>query len=182
MQIQEDPNPKSGIAFCMNCVGWHPDEMPTILDAYKKMRNPQKDVWSQHQKFEKKRLSVYKNKSCALCGRSYDENGELDTSWKITAQRVKQELIDAGLFGVDDEKVDLIVARCRKSVEFLFMNRMHLLAVSKQEHANGNPDAFDKMLRFTFSGALAFIITHAQAARASKNQGLSPENIKGPVS
>jgi hypothetical protein len=67
---------------------------------------------------------------------------------------VKEELQRAGLFGVDDKKVELVVAKCRKSVEFLFQNRFSI-----------NPRCWDQ---FTFSGCLATIITHAQIARRSR--------------
>lgn len=170
-----------GIPFCINCVGWHPDQLPTIIDAWRRMKDPQKDAFGQHKLFEEKRLSLYRNKSCALCGRSYDDNGELDTTWKITAKRVKQEFDNAGVFGVADKQIEIVVARCRKAVEFLIKHRMYLFAVCRKLELQGDPDAYEKMTRYTFAGTLAFIITHAQEARKSKVTGSNPANIKGTV-
>lgn len=162
MGIQLDNNESGGIPFCMNCVGWHPDQLPDIHAAMKKMQNGNKDALAQHMAFDKKRLTVYKNKSCALCGRSYKADGNLDESWEITAKRVKEELDHAGVFGVADNKVKLVVAKCRKAVEVLFANRPALLA---NAHKTGD---WMPMQKLTFSGQLAFIITVAQEERRKK--------------
>ena len=160
---------KLGIPWCMNCVGWHPDKIPGLVDYAMKVDRPQTDVMVQLKQFDKwETRKHYKNKSCMICGRSYGEDGELDKTWDMTARRVKEELQRVGLYGVDDSKVNLIVARCRKSTEFLIKNRF------------GIP--IDKWERFTFSGCLALIITHALEARKSKvGGGLSVDNIKGTV-
>lgn len=163
MELSEE---KLGISHCVNCVGMHPDRIPGLKDFALKVTAPQKDAWMQITKMKDWEVRKhYANKSCMLCGRTYDENGNLDKTWKRTAKRVHEELQRAGIFGVDDKKIELIVARCRKSVQFLIKNRFQI-----------NPAKWE---RFTFAGNLALIITHAQEARVSKNQGLTPENIKG---
>lgn len=163
---------KLGIPFCMNCVGWHPDQLPDLHDAIRRAHNSQKDALAQHVAFDKKRLHVYKNKSCALCGRSYKADGNLDDTWEITAKRVKGEFDNAGVFGLGDEKVKLVVAKCRKAVEILFKNRPQLLA-----HAKKTGD-WMPMQRLTFSGQLTFIITVAQMERAKKVSG---QQIRGSL-
>lgn len=160
-QIKEE---KFGIPWCMNCVGWHPDKIPNIVDYAMKIDRPQTEAMMQLKKFNDwETRKHYKNKSCMICGRTYDEDGELDKTWEMTAKRVHEELQRVGIYGVDEAKVKLIVARCRKSTEFLIKNRF------------GIP--IDKWERFTFSGCLALIITHAIEARKSKS-GLSVDNIR----
>lgn len=160
--ITEVKEEKLGIGWCLNCVGYHPEHMPDMRDFAKRLTNPQKDAWHQHATFLDK-AAQYRNKSCALCGRSYDHDGKLDETWSITAKRVKEELQRAGIFGTDDKKVELVVARCRKSVQFLFENRFKI-----------NPKEWEK---FTFAGTLALIITHAIESRSTRNIA----DIKGPV-
>jgi len=155
---------KFGIDWCVNCVGWHPDHVPGFQDYHTRMKDPQKDAFVILAKYKDK-LDLYRNKSCVLCGRTYDHKGDLDQTWKLTAKRVKMELQNAGIFGTDDKKVELVVARCRKSVEFLFKNRFHI-----------NPKYWE---RFTFAGCLVTIITHAQVARNSKLG--TEDQFKGPV-
>lgn len=157
---------KFGIPWCISCVGLHPDRIPNLVDYALKIDKPQVDVMLQLKKFNSPEIRKhYKNKSCMICGRTYDENGELDKTWQITAKRVKEELERVGLYGVDDAKVKLIVVRCRKSSTFLIENRF------------GIP--IDKWERFTFSGCLALIITHAIEARKSKRStGLSVDDIQ----
>jgi len=164
MELSLGPDKKEGIPWCLNCVGQHPDYMPDFNDFYKRTVNPQKDAWTKVIQYREK-AHLYRNKSCAICGRTYNKHGELDQTWKMTAKRVKQELEFAGIYGVDDRKVELVVARCRKSVEFLFANRFQL-----------NPRHWDK---FTFAGTLATIITHAQTARNSKLG--TEDQFEGPV-
>lgn len=156
-----------GVPFCMNCVGWHPDQLPTMVDAVKKFQNPQKDVWAQQQAFDQKRLTLYANKSCSLCGRTYKENGELDTSWEMTAKRVHDEFAAVGI-QLDDPKVKHIVAKCRKAVQFLFENRLKLMNIAIEENKAGNPNAMMNIQKWTFSGHLAFIMTHAIEAKKLK--------------
>ena len=64
-----------------------------------------------------------------------------------------------------EEIVKRIESNYEPVINFLFENRMNI-----------DPTKWE---RFTFSGNLALIITHAQEARISKNTGLTPENIKG---
>lgn len=165
MELSEE---KLGIAWCLQCCGYHPDKIPGLKEFAMKVTSPQTDAFMQIAKMKDWEVRKhYQNKSCMLCGRTYDESGELDKTWKRTAKRVHEELQRAGIFGADDKKVELIVARCRKSVEFLFKHRFNI-----------NPTKWE---RFSFAGCLALIITHAQEARISKNQGLTPENIRGTI-
>ena len=144
----------NGLLHCVNCVGLHPDEPFTKRELYNKIMHREKDLASKLMRYKKIKTILYANKSCAMCGRSYDQNGDFDESWKITAKRVKQELDNAGLFGVPDEKVNEVVASCRKAFIFLMNNKKGMTP--------------EQMERFTFNGRLALIITHAQEARKSK--------------
>jgi len=154
-----------GIPWCINCCGLHPDHIPNIMDYASKMTNPQRDAIRQIAALKKPEIiNLYREKSCMLCGRTYDKAGELDETWKASAKRVKEEFDRAGIFGVDDKKIELVVARCRKSVMFLFENRFNI-----------NPLVWEK---FTFAGCLALIITHSQEARKGK---LGTGDLKGPV-
>jgi len=157
---------KAGIAWCIYCSSYHPDEFPTKYEMYKRMMYPNKMVLRQLKRLDKK-LHLYRNKSCSLCGRSYDFSGELDESWKITARRVKQEFDYAGIYGVSDRSVDLVVSQCRKSVQTLFEQIPNL-----QYKIRGTGDFTEKDLEFftslTFSGQLALIISGAQEGRKMK--------------
>ena len=155
---------KLGISWCLNCVGFHPDEFPTFKDFHNKMLNPQKDAWTRSASMKYK-LGVYRNKSCAMCGRSYDNNGALDETWVLTAKRVREELIRSGIFNVDDKQVEMVVAQCRKSFTYLLENRFKI-----------NPKHWERM---NFSGALTVIITSAQKARKTRLAAVN--DIKGPV-
>jgi hypothetical protein len=90
----------------------------------------------------------------------------------LTAERVKKEFDNAGIYGVNDKFIDWTVARCRRSVTKLFELRPQILALCKQQ---GNFDALERM---TFAGTLAMIITHAEEARKTKI-GFDPTKIKG---
>ena len=92
----------TAINGCINCTGYHPNQIPTIHDFQRRMCNPAKDAWIQLAS-QKNFAHLYKNKSCSLCGRTYDENGDLDVSWKMTARRVKEEFRNAGI-NLDDDK------------------------------------------------------------------------------
>jgi len=144
-----------GILCCINCVGMHPDEPITSMEIMARIKDPQKTVMKQLAKFEVKRLSgLYNHKSCMLCGRTYDANGNLDVTWELTAQRVKIEFEAAGVHGVDDAMIKQVVASCIKSWKMLWGNR-----------GTVKPEDAEKM---TFCGRLALIITHAQEARHKK--------------
>jgi len=160
-----------GVACCFGCCGLHPDEAVDIYLMAQKMVSPERAAWKQAATFEKKK-HLYRNKSCMICGRTYDKNGDLDETWKLTAERVKKEFDNAGVYGVSDKHIEWVVARCRRSVTELFKLRPQIIALCKQ---NGNWDAMERM---TFAGTLAMIITHAQESRKSK-VGFQPENIKG---
>lgn len=156
---------EGGIPFCFCCVGWHPDEMPTVRDAMARAHNPNRDAWFQAQQFEKKRLTVYAHKSCATCGTTFKPDGTPDDTWDLTARRVKQEFDNAGLFAVDDQKIKLVVAKCRKAVEVLFKNRPVFVANALQK---GDWLSMEKM---TFAGQLSYIIVVAQEERRRRNGG-----------
>lgn len=146
---------KWGIPCCVNCIGMHPDEPITAIEIKHRLVNPQKVVAAKLMSFEKKRLAMYANKSCMLCGRSYGSDGNCDETWKMTAKRVHMEFQAVGIIGVSDKDIDRVVATCRKSWLLLWQNRGTIRPV----------DA-DKM---TFCGRLALIITHALEAREKKN-------------
>lgn len=173
-RIELEANSASGIAGCVNCTGIHPDKILTIRDCWNRMTAPQKEALMVQAQFEQKR-HLYMNKSCSICGRTYDASGNLDESWKMTARRVAEEMQHAGIFGLDEKKIEWIVAQCRKNVETLFKNRMQLVAFAR-ETGDWGP-----MERMTFSGTLAVIITNAQAARASKNGTLDRSALKGKL-
>lgn len=151
------------IPWCVNCVGMNPGDAPSLLDFFERLHNPQRAVFRKHVQHQKV-LHEYRNKSCMMCGRSYDANGEVDETWQITARRVKEELSNAGLFGVDDAQVEAIVAKCRKSFLTLLQNRF---AIPKE-----------RWQYLTFSGCLTYIITVAQETKR-KHNGLP--DYHGPV-
>ena len=147
---------ESGILCCINCIGIHPDEPITLATAISRIKSPQKVVANQLFKFEKKReAGLYNDKSCMLCGRTYDRNGNHDESWELTAQRVAEEFRNAGVDGVSDSDIRKVVASCIKSWKLLWRNR-----------ATIKPADAEMM---TFVGRLTLIITHAQDARIKKN-------------
>lgn len=158
---------KAGIGWCVNCVGFHPDEELTIQKAMMKATNIQKDAWIQHNAMKTKK-DIYAHKSCMLCGRTYNSEGVSDETFELTAKRVKQEFDNAGVFGVPDEKVKLVVADCRKSVQKLLAIRPRLVAMIHHGDAQSRQLAFDTIDRMTFSGRLAMIITAAQEGRRQK--------------
>ena len=147
-------NKEEAILCCVNCIGVHPDEPITMATAMSRIKAPQQVVHAQLMKYEKKK-NLYKNKSCMLCGRTYDKDGNLDETWTLTAKRVKQEFDHAGIDGVDDAMVEQVVASCIKSWKLLWKNRGTI-----------KPADAEKM---TFAGRLALIITHAQDAREKRN-------------
>jgi len=154
---------KGGIPWCINCVGFHPSDAPSLADFWVRLHNPQRAAMQkmvQHRKV----MDDYRNKSCMLCGRTYDSAGVVDDTYKMTAHRVKQELDHAGLFGVDEKQVEAIVAKCRKSFKFLLENR--------------NSIPREKWEYLTFSGCLSYIITVAQETRRTKNE---VPDFHGPV-
>ena len=144
-----------GILCCINCIGVHPDETITNATITKRLHHPQKVVAIQKMKFEQKRKDgLYTNKSCMLCGRTYDKEGYLDESWELTKKRVQEEFDNAGVPGVSDEDLNKVVASCAKSWRYLWKNRAHI-----------PPQQMEMM---TFVGRLTFIISHAQEAREQK--------------
>lgn len=151
-QVKEE---KWGIPCCVNCVGLHPDEPITMVEAMNRIHNPQKVVAAKLMTFEQKRLSLYANKSCMLCGTTYDRNGNSDETFQLTAERVAIEFRNMGIHGVNDADIKKVVATCRKSWVLLWKNR-----------ATIKPADAEKM---TFAGRLALIITHAMEAREKRN-------------
>lgn len=146
-----------GILCCINCIGIHPDEPIKKLDIMNRLHKPQRVVANQLMRFEAKRkLGVYNNKSCMLCGRTYSPEGNLDESWELTKARVKEEFEHAGVDGVSDEDLNKVVASCAKSWRLLWRNRKTI-----------NPEDAEMM---TFVGRLTLIITHAQEAREKRNE------------
>lgn len=148
---------KHGIPWCINCVGFHPSDAPSLVDFHERLHNPNRAVMRKHAQHAKL-IGEYKDKSCMLCGRSYDANGVLDETFKITAKRVREEFINAGLFGIDDKKIEQVVAQCRKSFTVLLANRFRIPR--------------ERWQYLTFSGQLAYIITVAQETRKTKIEGM----------
>ena len=146
---------KGGITYCINCVGLHPDQVVTRDLIRQRLIDPAQNVLHQTAILNLKKY-LYVNKSCSMCGRTYDNQGEFDASWKLTAKRVKQEFDNAGIHGVDDKQVDQVVAKCRKSINFLIGNKKHIPK--------------NKWEMLTFSGQLVLIITTAQETRSEKVQ------------
>lgn len=149
---------KGGINMCINCVGLHPDQQITKDFLRQRMANPQRSVVSQLNVLDSRKY-LYVNKSCVLCGRTYDKEGELDDTWNLTAKRVKQEFDSAGITGVSDKNVELTVAKCRKSFNYLIQNRRYIPIKQWQ--------------LLTFSGQLTMIITAAQEARSGNKKLLN---------
>lgn len=155
-----------GIPWCLYCTGYHPDEKPTFKDLLERMVSPQRVLLRQTIRFEKKK-SFYRDKCCSLCGQAYDSNGLPDLTWNLTARYVKLELDYAGVSGVGDDKVKLIVAQCRKAVGELFKHSHILQGIvfHKKNVAKEEIDFFD---RLTFSGQLNLIISAALDGRQMK--------------
>lgn len=154
-QAAKTQKQSAGILCCMNCVGMHPDEPITMFEVVNRIKNPSRAVAAKLMSFEKKKKTLYANKSCMLCGRTYDNNGDLDETWELTARRVKQEFDHAGISGVTDSNIKQVVASCFKSWKTLWANRGTITAQDAE--------------KMTFAGRLALIITHAQEARQKKN-------------
>jgi len=147
-------NSDYGILCCINCIGIHPDETITMGTVMSRLHSPIKAAHHQFMKFKKKK-EFYKNKSYMLCGRTYDANGDLDETWRLTAERVAIEFDEAGVRGVNEAYINQVVASCIKSWKILWKNRGTI-----------KPADAEKM---TFCGRLALIITHAQEARHKRN-------------
>jgi len=148
-------NRDNGILCCVNCIGMHPDEPITMMTIATRLVIPEEVVAKQLMAFKNKK-GLYKNKSCMLCGRTYDDNGDLDETWELTAKRVKMEFDNAGVHGVDDAYIKQVVASCIKSWKLLWRNRATIT----------RPEQMEQM---TFTGRMVLIITHAQMAREKKN-------------
>ena len=160
VQISEEK--KYGVPWCVNCVGLHPNQTINRAEIAGRLLSPQKLIWARTTNVPALQ-PLYSDMSCMLCGRTYDHAGNLDETWKLTAKRVREEFQRAGVFGIEDRKIELVVAQCRKTFLFLYKNRMKL--------------SLPHWERMTFAGCLANIITHAQEARKRK---VNPD-FKGPI-
>lgn len=140
-----------GILSCINCIGIHPDESVNRKTIVARIHQPQKVVALQLMKYEEKRKEgIYNNKSCLLCGRTYDDEGRLDESWELTRERVKQEFENGGVPGLSEEQLNKIVAKCVQAWRYLWEHRASI----KPEHAE----------LMTFVGRMDYIMCHAQEA------------------
>ena len=148
----------SGLRHCLHCVGMHPDQKVTRTEIRFRLTDMAKLMILKHRQMAEK-ADLYKNKSCILCGRTYDENGKCDETWKLTAHRVKQEFDHAGIYGVDDRDIEKVVAKCRKAFITLMDNK-ELIPLDKWE-------------MMTFQGQLALTIAAAQDACIGKLRGMS---------
>lgn len=172
-------NRSIGIPWCLNCVGYHPDELPTKHDLAMRLINPQKTLMSQATTFKNK-SHVYRNRACAFCGRVYNPEGtwfDTDKDWDRTARLVNAELSAAGIIGVDESKTKLIVAECRRAVGQLMKSIPQFQAIvrsGKRIH----PDDLHLFETLTFSGRLALIITGAQEGRNLRLAGHNTGKIQ----
>lgn len=171
---------KMGIPWCINCLGLHPEDEFTVADLTQRLYSPQKRALRkmiEHTKL----FNSYVDKSCMMCGRTYDEKGhweDNDKYWGLTARRVKEEFNSAGVFGIDDKKIEAVVAECRKSCTTLFRNR-HLVAHGiRQYKATGDASALQRYDRMTFAGCLAHLITIAQSVRKKKMDIIGNSAVK----
>jgi len=164
--VKEVDSRETGILSCINCIGIHPDEIITQATIMHRLHQPQKVVAIQKMKFEQKRkLGIYNDKSCMLCGRTYTSEGHLDESWELTKERVKAAYEDAGVTGLKDEEYNQIVARCVKSWRYLWKHRAKI----KTEEAE----------MMTFKGRLTYILCHIQEAmEKGKKKILDKELVK----
>ena len=146
-----------GIEKCMLCIGLHPGEIITKTIQAKRMLNSQEYIkdrlmdLAETESGRAKRVKLYKNKMCNLCGQAYNNTGYPDETWDLTARQIKLEFDSIGIFGVSDQHIKLVVADCRKSWIRLWSHR-HLYTPAQQE-------------RMTFVGRLAVIITSAQETK-----------------
>ena len=155
-----DDHQKMGIPWCLHCVGYHPDDIPTHKDLIMRSMNPQREIWRKQQQFAQKKF-LYMNRVCILCGRAYDYNGKLDETYKLTAKIIKMEFEDAGLHGVDDKWIDATIAQCRKAFLTLIRYRKDI-----------DPHLWKSL---TFAGQLDIIINQALDTKDKK------KSIKGSV-
>lgn len=165
----------AGVAWCINCCSYHPDEFPTRKDMFERMAAPQQVVARQLKRLGGK-MKMYANKSCSLCGRTYKSDGELDQTWELTAKRVKLELDYAGVLGVSDSSIKEIVAQCRKSVNKLFELIPQLQYQITVQGKNSEKDLMP-FVQMTFSGQLALIITAAQDSRSMRLANSSSKKL-----
>jgi hypothetical protein len=122
-------------------------------EVLNRLLNPSRHTFTKNIQFEKKRLKDYVNKSCMLCGRSYKDDGNLDETFEITARRVAEEFSSEG-FNLNAEQVKLVVALCRKRALYLIAYRAKMTR--------------EEMESYSFAGALAMLITIAQASNTQK--------------
>lgn len=163
METQQQDE-KFGIPHCVFCIGFHPDDRPTSQDLMERVMNPQKVVIKKYSQL-KSRMHLYKNKSCELCGTSFFADGGIDESFKITAGRVYQEFVRAGIFGLSDKTTELVVAFGRMKFQFLLANKNYI----------------DRKYWpiFTFSGVIAKWITYGQEyGRGEMEQQVKKEFTK----
>ena len=127
-----------GISQCMLCISLHPGEIVTKVVRAKRMFNSQEYVkdklmsLAETKDGRERRVKLYKNKMCNLCGQAYNNTGHPDESWVLTARQLKIEFDSVGIFGVSDTNINLVVADCRKSWIKLWAHR-HMITPAQQE-------------------------------------------------
>ena len=141
-------NEESALRYCVNCIGMHPDEEVDSKEVINRLEHPQKLVALKKMSFEAKKLEHYAGKFCTLCGRSYDVNGDLDETWKLTAKEVSNSFQELGIKGFTNEQCNRLVANCLAVWKFLWKNRA---TIAPQHQAI-----------MTFSGRLNYIICKLQ--------------------
>lgn len=163
-EVKEIDSRETGILCCINCIGMHPDEPVTAATIKGRLHHPQKVVAIQKMKYEEKRkLGLYDNKSCMLCGRTYDGEGYLDESWELTKERVKAAYEDAGVVGLSSEDYNKIVARCAKSWRFLWKHRAKITTEQAET--------------MTFVGRMTYILCCIQEAQELGSEKILDEGL-----
>lgn len=143
------------LRYCVNCIGMHPDEEVDSKEVINRLEHPQKLVALKKMTFEAKKLEHYTGKSCTLCGRSYDDKGDLDESWELTAKEVRSSFQEFEMEGLTKKQSNELVANCVAVWKFLWKNR----ATIEPQH----------QAIMTFSGRLNYIICKLQIDMEKRN-------------
>ena len=167
--MNQQIKPSMGIPWCINCIGLHPDEVMTKEAMLMRLLNPQKAVMKQLSSYEAKR-HIYRSRACTFCGRVYDHNGDwfdAEKSWERTARLVSAELMAAGIQGVDEPTIKLIVAECVRSSRELIKSIPQFQAIVRSGKGI-HPDDLRLFETMPFAGRLNLIIDGIQEGRTLK--------------
>lgn len=121
------------IPWCDQCLGLHPDELPTKEDFVLRKENPNAHiVRTVKNRIEK--IDQYKNSVCCMCGRSCNAAGLFDPNWTLTKRMVYLELQEAGIGGLQDMQIQILVGKLHGM--FLFKLKKGLLKNGIAEFAH----------------------------------------------